>query len=236
MDYGTKDGDTASWHLVHFVRRLPKLTPEESRNVIAQPQDSPRDPSTNRREKSLKDGARNRRRTGTPTTLRATLMTGDSQRGANRERPACRQLVVLFAGASQRDDAAASSEVPLQSSSELGRWPCPCSSKHSKPPCACTTYWLGQGCERGRRLHQGQRAVGCWSYCPRRSVVVGAGSEMCWWSPGGPDAVREFASGRPWNARVTWRFARVDHFDRCLRSPDGFGLTTWAGTGAVVLG
>jgi mono/diheme cytochrome c family protein len=26
---GTKDGETASWHLVHFVRRLPKLTPEE---------------------------------------------------------------------------------------------------------------------------------------------------------------------------------------------------------------
>jgi mono/diheme cytochrome c family protein len=26
---GTDDGETASWHLVHFVRRLPKLTPEE---------------------------------------------------------------------------------------------------------------------------------------------------------------------------------------------------------------
>jgi mono/diheme cytochrome c family protein len=26
---GTKEGETASWHLVHFVRRLPKLTPEE---------------------------------------------------------------------------------------------------------------------------------------------------------------------------------------------------------------
>lgn len=26
---GTKDGETASWHLVHFVRRLPKLTSEE---------------------------------------------------------------------------------------------------------------------------------------------------------------------------------------------------------------
>jgi mono/diheme cytochrome c family protein len=26
---GTQDGETASWHLVHFVRRLPKLTPEE---------------------------------------------------------------------------------------------------------------------------------------------------------------------------------------------------------------
>lgn len=26
---GTKDSETASWHLVHFIRRLPKLTPEE---------------------------------------------------------------------------------------------------------------------------------------------------------------------------------------------------------------
>jgi mono/diheme cytochrome c family protein len=26
---GTKNGETASWHLVHFIRRLPKLTPEE---------------------------------------------------------------------------------------------------------------------------------------------------------------------------------------------------------------
>ena len=26
---GTKEGEMASWHLVHFVRRLPKLTPQE---------------------------------------------------------------------------------------------------------------------------------------------------------------------------------------------------------------
>ena len=26
---GTEDGEIASWHLVHFIRRLPKLTPEE---------------------------------------------------------------------------------------------------------------------------------------------------------------------------------------------------------------
>jgi mono/diheme cytochrome c family protein len=26
---GTKEGETASWHLVHFIRRLPKLTREE---------------------------------------------------------------------------------------------------------------------------------------------------------------------------------------------------------------
>ena len=26
---GTKEGEEASWHLVHFIRRLPRLTPEE---------------------------------------------------------------------------------------------------------------------------------------------------------------------------------------------------------------
>jgi mono/diheme cytochrome c family protein len=26
---GTNDGETATWHLVHFIRRLPRLTPEE---------------------------------------------------------------------------------------------------------------------------------------------------------------------------------------------------------------
>ena len=26
---GTKEGETSSWHLVHFVRHLPKLTDEE---------------------------------------------------------------------------------------------------------------------------------------------------------------------------------------------------------------
>jgi mono/diheme cytochrome c family protein len=26
---GSKEGETASWHLVHFIRRLPRLTPEE---------------------------------------------------------------------------------------------------------------------------------------------------------------------------------------------------------------
>ena len=32
---GTQDGETASWHLVHFVRRLPKLTPEELEEMEA---------------------------------------------------------------------------------------------------------------------------------------------------------------------------------------------------------
>jgi mono/diheme cytochrome c family protein len=32
---GTTDGETASWHLVHFIRRLPKLTPEELEEMEA---------------------------------------------------------------------------------------------------------------------------------------------------------------------------------------------------------
>jgi mono/diheme cytochrome c family protein len=54
---GTKDGETASWHLVHFVRRLPKLTPEEIKEMESL---NPRSPAEIRQqieeEKSLKDG------------------------------------------------------------------------------------------------------------------------------------------------------------------------------------
>jgi mono/diheme cytochrome c family protein len=32
---GTKEGETANWHLVHFIRRLPKLTPEELEEMEA---------------------------------------------------------------------------------------------------------------------------------------------------------------------------------------------------------
>ena len=32
---GTTEGETASWHLVHFIRRLPKLTPEEIEEMEA---------------------------------------------------------------------------------------------------------------------------------------------------------------------------------------------------------
>jgi len=39
---GTKDGETSSWHLVHFIRHLPKLTDEE----LAQMEDlNPRTPA-----------------------------------------------------------------------------------------------------------------------------------------------------------------------------------------------
>jgi mono/diheme cytochrome c family protein len=32
---GTPEGETASWHLVHFIRHLPKLTPEELQEMEA---------------------------------------------------------------------------------------------------------------------------------------------------------------------------------------------------------
>jgi mono/diheme cytochrome c family protein len=44
---GTKEGETASWHLVHFVRRLPKLTPEELEEMESM---NPRPPAEVRRE------------------------------------------------------------------------------------------------------------------------------------------------------------------------------------------
>jgi mono/diheme cytochrome c family protein len=42
---GTKEGETASWHLVHFIRRLPKLTPEEIKQMEALNPKSPGDES-----------------------------------------------------------------------------------------------------------------------------------------------------------------------------------------------
>ena len=44
---GTKDGETASWHLVHFIRRLPRLTPEELQEMEAL---NPKSPAEIRQE------------------------------------------------------------------------------------------------------------------------------------------------------------------------------------------
>lgn len=44
---GTQDGETASWHLVHFIRRLPKLTPEELEEMEGL---NPQSPSEIRRQ------------------------------------------------------------------------------------------------------------------------------------------------------------------------------------------
>jgi mono/diheme cytochrome c family protein len=44
---GTKEGEQASWRLVHFIRRLPKLTPEEILEMEAL---NPRSPDEIRRE------------------------------------------------------------------------------------------------------------------------------------------------------------------------------------------
>jgi len=44
---GTNEGVEASWHLVHFIRRLPRLTPEEIEQMEAL---NPRSPEEIRQE------------------------------------------------------------------------------------------------------------------------------------------------------------------------------------------
>jgi mono/diheme cytochrome c family protein len=44
---GTKEGETSSWHLVHFIRRLPHLTPEELDDMEAR---NPRSPEEVRQQ------------------------------------------------------------------------------------------------------------------------------------------------------------------------------------------
>jgi mono/diheme cytochrome c family protein len=56
---GTKESETASWHLVHFIRRLPKLTPDELEEMEAL---NPKSPAEIRQqiaeEEFLKGGTR----------------------------------------------------------------------------------------------------------------------------------------------------------------------------------
>jgi mono/diheme cytochrome c family protein len=49
---GTKEGQEASWHLVHFIRRLPKLTKEEIEQMEAL---NPRSPAEFEDEKAIED-------------------------------------------------------------------------------------------------------------------------------------------------------------------------------------
>ena len=51
---GTKDGETASWHLVHFMRRLPKLTPDELEEMEGLNPKSPAEIRQQIEEESLK--------------------------------------------------------------------------------------------------------------------------------------------------------------------------------------
>jgi mono/diheme cytochrome c family protein len=44
---GTKEGETSSWHLVHFIRRLPQLTPDELEEMEAR---NPRSPEEVRQQ------------------------------------------------------------------------------------------------------------------------------------------------------------------------------------------
>jgi mono/diheme cytochrome c family protein len=49
---GTPEGETASWHLVHFIRRLPKLTPEE---IARMEQLNPKTPDEWREEQEAQE-------------------------------------------------------------------------------------------------------------------------------------------------------------------------------------
>ena len=64
---GTKEGETASWNLVHFIRRLPKLTPEELQEMESL---NPKSPADIRQqiaeEEFLKGGAQKPPPTATP--------------------------------------------------------------------------------------------------------------------------------------------------------------------------
>ena len=53
---GTQDGETASWHLVHFIRRLPKLTPEEIKEMESLNPKSPAEIRQQIEEELLKGG------------------------------------------------------------------------------------------------------------------------------------------------------------------------------------
>jgi mono/diheme cytochrome c family protein len=49
---GTKEGEVASWHLVHFIRRLPKLTPAEIEEMEAL---NPRPPPDIEEERAIEE-------------------------------------------------------------------------------------------------------------------------------------------------------------------------------------
>lgn len=55
---GTKEGETASWHLVHFVRRLPKLTPEEREDMESLNPKTPADIRQQIKEEEFLEGGR----------------------------------------------------------------------------------------------------------------------------------------------------------------------------------
>jgi mono/diheme cytochrome c family protein len=64
---GTKEGETASWHLVHFIRRLPKLTPEELESMESLNPKPPEEIRQRIAEEEFLEGA-DEKPTATPTT------------------------------------------------------------------------------------------------------------------------------------------------------------------------
>jgi mono/diheme cytochrome c family protein len=64
---GTKEGETASWHLVHFIRRLPTLTPEELESMESLNPKPPQEIRQRIAEEEFLEG-RDEKPTSTPTT------------------------------------------------------------------------------------------------------------------------------------------------------------------------
>jgi mono/diheme cytochrome c family protein len=64
---GTKEGETASWHLVHFIRRLPRLTPEEVESMESLNPKSPAEVRQQIAEEAFLEGS-DEKPTATPTT------------------------------------------------------------------------------------------------------------------------------------------------------------------------
>jgi mono/diheme cytochrome c family protein len=74
---GMKEGEEASWHLVHFIRRLPKLTPAEIEEMEAL---NPRPPADTEEERAIEEFLRGGKETPPkPTEPRHRHPGGEDQ-------------------------------------------------------------------------------------------------------------------------------------------------------------
>ena len=58
MEQGQQEGEQASWNLVHFIRRLPKLTPEEIKEMESLNPKSPAEVREDIEAEILKNGGK----------------------------------------------------------------------------------------------------------------------------------------------------------------------------------
>ena len=63
---GTQEGEQASWNLVHFIRRLPKLTPEEIKEMESLNPKAPADVREEIEAEILKSGGKPSAKPATP--------------------------------------------------------------------------------------------------------------------------------------------------------------------------